>query len=91
MEFHIVLNPSFLFVVIWDHPSVRSAPRWRGVYRPLCNAREFSGQPFSAMNKRSFQLEQTLPLVNRLTRAFMPKHACFFHKNARSFIYHSYI
>ena len=91
MEFHIVLNPSFLFVVIWDHPSVRSAPRWRGVYRPLCNAREFSGQSFSAMNKRSFCLEPALPLPNTLTIACMQTRACFFHKNARSFIYHSYI
>jgi len=46
------------------------------------NAREFSGQPFSAMNKCSFHLEPALPLSNTFTSAFMQTHQSFFHQNA---------
>ena len=66
--------------------------RGLGVYIvPLRSARELSGQPFVAMNKRFFRLEQALLLAKTCTRAFMQIHACFFNQSASSFIYHSNI
>ena len=33
---------------------------------PLCNAGEFSGQPFSAMNKRLYSFEASFPLAKHI-------------------------
>ena len=47
---------------------------------PVFNAREFPGQPFSAMNKRFFSLEQALSPWNTFTNTFKQTHASFFTK-----------
>ena len=53
------------------------APLRGGCIVPLGTAREFSGQSFSAMNKRFFQLEEALLLGNTFKLAFLQTYAYF--------------
>ena len=64
--------------------------KWQSIVLLFACWRALRSAFLKQSKKRSFQLEQALPLANTFTQALMQVRACFFYQNAWSFICHSY-